>query len=324
MSLFAKPEVTILKESSDAKDYLAKLEELQTTVQKSSQLYKKIDKEISIVKAGIIGEENILFELKNSGMDLVVLHDLCLVDPDGNSAQIDFLVITPYVRVFIECKNLFGDIEINNKGEFIRTIEYGNKKNKEGLYSPITQNERHMLVFKNCISKDKNFILRAGIDKLFDHWNRSLVVLANPKTLLNDKYAPKAIKSKVIRADQLIKTLKTLKSSDKYSKKEMLNDGNNILSMNQEDRKDYLEKFMKLKEELDAETKTDSSLTAPSPTSAPTPVEEVKPEEKLCPRCGSKMVLRTAKKGNYQGNQFWGCSRYPKCRYMENLIPDHD
>lgn len=324
MSLFAKPEVTILKESSDAKDYLAKLEELQTTIQKGSPLYKKIDKEISIVKAGIIGEDNILFELKNSGMDLVVLHDLCLVDPDGNSAQIDFLVITPYVRVFIECKNLFGDIEINNKGEFIRTIEYGNKKNKEGLYSPITQNERHMLVFKNCISKDKNFILRAGIDKLFDHWNRSLVVLANPKTLLNDKNAPKDIKSKVIRADQLIKILKTLKSSDKYSKKEMLNDGNNILSMNQEDRKDYLEKFMKLKEELDAETKTDSSLTAPSPTSAPTPVEEVKPEEKLCPRCGSKMVLRTAKKGNYQGNQFWGCSRFPKCRYMENLIPDHD
>ncbi|WP_091208036.1 topoisomerase DNA-binding C4 zinc finger domain-containing protein [Oribacterium sp. WCC10] len=36
------------------------------------------------------------------------------------------------------------------------------------------------------------------------------------------------------------------------------------------------------------------------------------------------MVLRTAKKGNYQGNQFLGCSRYPKCRYIENLIPDHD
>lgn len=306
------------------KDYLAKLEELQTTVQKSSPLYKKIDKEISIVKAGIIGEENILFELKNSGMDLVVLHDLCLVDPDGNSAQIDFLVLTPYVRVFIECKNLFGDIEINNKGEFIRTIEYGNKKNKEGLYSPITQNERHMLVFKNCITKDKNIIMRTGIEKLFDHWNRSLVVLANPKTILNDQYAPKDVKSKVIRADQLIKTLKSLKAADKFSKKELIEDGNNILSMNHGDRKDYLKKFMKLKEELDAQTNTDSSLAASSPSPGPAPVEELKPEEKLCPKCGSKLVLRTAKKGNYQGNQFWGCSRYPKCRYMENLIPDHD
>ena len=37
---------------------------------------KKIAKEIAVVKAGIIGEDNILFELKNSGMDMVVLHDL--------------------------------------------------------------------------------------------------------------------------------------------------------------------------------------------------------------------------------------------------------
>ncbi|MBP3803701.1 MAG: NERD domain-containing protein [Oribacterium sp.] len=327
MSLFSRPEVTILKESSDAKEYLSKLEKLQVTVQKGSPLYKKIDKEISIVKAGIIGEENILFELKNSGMDLVVLHDICLVDQDGISAQIDFLVITPYVRVFIECKNLFGDIEINNKGEFIRTIEYGSKKYKEGLYSPITQNERHMLVFKNCITQNKNIVFRVGIEKMFDHWNRSLVVLANPKTILNDKYAPKDIKSKVIRTDQLIKTLKNITASAKSSKKEIINDGNNILSMNNEDRKDYLDKFLKLKEEMDAELQPIPAASAPSAESVPVPTPapiEVSPAEKLCPRCGSKMVLRTAKKAQYKGNQFWGCSQYPKCRYMENLVPDHD
>jgi hypothetical protein len=33
-----------------------------------------------------------------------------------------------------------------------------------------------------------------------------------------------------------------------------------------------------------------------------------------CPGCNSHMVLRTAKKGKYRGRQFWGCSRYPKCR----------
>jgi len=321
MSLFAKPEVTILKESSDAKEYLSKLEELQRSIKKGSQLYKKLDKEISIVKAGIIGEEAILFELKNSGMDLVVLHDICLVDQDGNSAQIDFLVITPYVRVFIECKNLFGDIEINNKGEFIRTIEYGNKKYKEGIYSPITQNERHMLVYKNCVTQDKNVILRLGIEKWFDEWVKSLVVLANPKTILNDKFAPKDIKSKVIRADQLINTLKSLKSSDKSSRKDMLDMGNKALARNHEDRKDYLEKFLELKKEMEAEEEANKSDQFPTETSSPTTVQE---EEKLCPKCGSKLVLRTAKKGNYQGNQFWGCSRYPKCRYMENLIPDHD
>ena len=35
---------------------------------------------------------------------------------------------------------------------------------------------------------------------------------------------------------------------------------------------------------------------------------------KLCPGCGSPMVLRTARRGRNQGKQFWGCTRYPKCR----------
>ncbi len=332
MSLFTKPEVTILKESSAAKDYLNKLETLQATVKKGSQLYKKIDKEISIVKAGIIGEENILFELKNSGMDLIVLHDLCLVDPDGNSAQIDFLVITPYVNVFIECKNLIGDIEINYKGEFIRTIEYGGKKYKEGIYSPITQNERHMLVYKNCKLVNKNVFMRLGIEHWFSNFHKSLVVLANPKTIVNDKFAPKNVRSKVIRADQLIAALKALQKGDKSSRKELLDIANRALALNHEDRKDYLEKFLELKKLSESESTDNETPVAPlletshDSATPPTPVEE-KPtnsEEKLCPRCGSKLVLRTAKKGNYQGNQFWGCSRYPKCRYMENLIPDHD
>jgi hypothetical protein len=34
----------------------------------------------------------------------------------------------------------------------------------------------------------------------------------------------------------------------------------------------------------------------------------------LCPKCGRKMVLRTAKQGNNIGEKFWGCSDYPNCR----------
>jgi restriction system protein len=36
---------------------------------------------------------------------------------------------------------------------------------------------------------------------------------------------------------------------------------------------------------------------------------------KLCPRCKSEMVLRTAKKGAGAGGQFWGCSAYPRCQF---------
>jgi len=36
--------------------------------------------------------------------------------------------------------------------------------------------------------------------------------------------------------------------------------------------------------------------------------------EKQCPKCGSRMVLRTAAKGREPGKEFWGCSTFPRCR----------
>ena len=41
--------------------------------------------------------------------------------------------------------------------------------------------------------------------------------------------------------------------------------------------------------------------------------------ERKCPKCGSSMVLRTAKRGANAGKQFWGCSAYPRCRVMQNI-----
>jgi restriction system protein len=43
-----------------------------------------------------------------------------------------------------------------------------------------------------------------------------------------------------------------------------------------------------------------------------------KGEKMICPKCGSDMVLREAKRGKYAGRKFWGCSRYPKC---EGILP---
>ncbi|PJF41262.1 MAG: topoisomerase [Phototrophicales bacterium] len=37
-------------------------------------------------------------------------------------------------------------------------------------------------------------------------------------------------------------------------------------------------------------------------------------ENPSCPKCGSVMVLRIARRGDYAGRRFWGCSNYPDCR----------
>lgn len=56
MGIFTKPEILILKETSDAKAYLEKLEKLLTETTDQS-IKSKIQKEIAIVKTGIAGEE---------------------------------------------------------------------------------------------------------------------------------------------------------------------------------------------------------------------------------------------------------------------------
>ena len=42
-----------------------------------------------------------------------------------------------------------------------------------------------------------------------------------------------------------------------------------------------------------------------------------------CPKCGSKMVLRKAKTGSNQGEQFWGCPNFPRCRSILKIEWTH-
>jgi restriction system protein len=38
-----------------------------------------------------------------------------------------------------------------------------------------------------------------------------------------------------------------------------------------------------------------------------------------CPSCGANMVLRTARRGQHAGSQFWGCATYPACDGKRSL-----
>lgn len=89
-------------------------------------------------------------------------------------------------------------------------------------------------------------------EKFFDDNYKSIVVLANPKTLLNYKYAKKEVRDKVIRADQLIDFIKKTNSK---SSSAALDDSNlkkiaeRILSYHKSDKMGYLKKYQGLLEE---------------------------------------------------------------------------
>ena len=44
-----------------------------------------------------------------------------------------------------------------------------------------------------------------------------------------------------------------------------------------------------------------------------------KSDTKSCSRCNAEMVLRKATKGKNAGNEFWGCSAFPKCRNVVEI-----
>jgi ssDNA-binding Zn-finger/Zn-ribbon topoisomerase 1 len=70
-----------------------------------------------------------------------------------------------------------------------------------------------------------------------------------------------------------------------------------------------------------AETESDISTNAETESVASNDENKVvKTEEKfICPRCGNLLVLRTAKRGENVGEKFYGCSSYPKCRYIRKI-----
>lgn len=54
--------------------------------------------------------------------------------------------------------------------------------------------------------------------------------------------------------------------------------------------------------------------TSSSLTPTPAQQDDEKPKPPLCTRCWSPTVRRQFKSGPKQGQHFWGCSRFPKCR----------
>lgn len=328
MGLFhTMKEPIFLKESSSADRQLEALTILRQ--QASPPLQKRIEQEIKLVQAGIFGENQIMFELKNSHMPMAVLHDLYF-EKDGLTAQIDFFIFTRGRNFILECKNLIGNISIDHGGNFKRLLEYGRYQREEGLYSPITQNQRHLELVKQILLGTKgNIFTRSMLEKHFPETYRSVVVLANPKTVLDARYAKKEVKEQVIRADQLIAYIKRVngeQGTEFVSERQMMHGAQFFLEKSTDNPTDYLEKY---RTQWAMEGELAGAEPGPPPMLGEKPGPDTPPQphragaggvgQILCPRCGAPMVKRTATKGPNAGKGFYGCSNFPRCRGTMNM-----
>ncbi len=215
MELFNKFKKTIFyKENNDLERQLEELKRIRSQLEDTTE----IDQDIKLLEYGIFGEKQIHFELDNANIGMYVLHDITF-ENNGNKAQIDYLILTKGYFYLVECKNLLGNITVDSNGQFYREYEYKGKMIKEAIYSPYTQAMRHHDMMKKVWSanhsKLDNFLFGGFEGKDFF---KPLVVLANPKSILNTKDAPQDIKDDIIRVDQLINYIKKdIKSIDKMN-----------------------------------------------------------------------------------------------------------
>ena len=219
----------VLKEDSNAEEQLRQMEYYLLVAPEATK--QVIERDKQFVKYGIAGENAIMYELKNSHIPMYIIHDLYL-EYNGCTAQIDFLIITRKVTILIESKNLYGNIFVDSNGNFIRRTGNGKTFRQEGMYSPITQNERHLALIKEMRKGTKNFLTRGLFENNFDNNYRSLIVMANTKSIIDYRYAPKDIKDKIVRADGLVRKINEICSD------------NNISEMSDKQMKELADFFM--------------------------------------------------------------------------------
>lgn len=190
------------KENSDLQDKYNALKRLNEEYPKNEELQS----ELLIVKKGLEGENEILYQLKKAHIGMYVLRDI-KVKYEDLTAQIDYVVITPVFTYYIECKNLIGNITVTDKGDFIREFTLNGKRIKKGMYSPLRQVEAQREVIRKIWESNTSSFIKFFASKNFEYYRRVLVVAANQDTILNTNKAPKEFKYKILRADSLVRKI---------------------------------------------------------------------------------------------------------------------
>ncbi|MBE1446070.1 HRDC domain-containing protein [Paenibacillus sp. OAS669] len=203
-----------------------------------------IERDIKFLKYGLDGENNVYFELKNSFLPILCLHDI-RIEYEDYVAQLDFVIISNKFTCILETKKLSGNISIDQDGNFVRTMKnrYG-KEYKEGIYSPITQNKRHVDILKHVFSKEL---------KINNMPILSLVVMANPKTIIKKYKCPAEIENTFIKYDQIKVTLEKYQNdkANQYdlAEKDMLEIANLLVRLNTPIDMDFEAKYQISSEE---------------------------------------------------------------------------
>ena len=224
-----------------------------------------------------------------------VINNVTIPDGQGGTTQIDHVVVSQYGLFVVETKHYKGWIFGGERDRQWTQKIHGNHSQK--FQNPLRQNYKHTECLRELLG-------------LTEEQVKSVVVFTGEATLKTREKLPEW----VANPGGGIAYIK--RQSDPVF------NGETVKAIEQTIREERLTPNWKTSREHVAYVKNSHAAPAKAEQSAP-PAEEHQPlpaeSAKLCPTCGAEMILRTAKRGTNAGNQFWGCSKYPKCRCIVNL-----
>lgn len=292
-------------DSQDQIDYLSDLLERDFPDKKK----RLIERELKCLYSGKKGEDSsayyLDFDFKNT-KNWVVIHDLRL-EYDGDVAQIDHLIIGRMMDVYVlESKNFNYGVSISDEGDF----SYFYKNRPFAIPSPIAQNERHIRFLDRFLTENELLPKRLGITIKPKYRN---IILVSPSSRLTKPKKGLYDCSSVMKGDKFLERFKKDLSAD--SAVESVIGISKVIS--KDNLKLFAEKLALHHQPITINYKAKFGLNEPvsgEETSIKEPKVQYDVNAPNCPKCKKTMIKRSAKKGKNIGNEFWGCSDFPKCR----------
>lgn len=236
--------------------------------------------------------------IKLFGRSGKVLRNVYVPKENGETSEIDLVFITQKGIFVIESKNysgwIFGDEESVNWTVMLPS------KVKNCFYNPIMQNKTHIKWLQKYLGDSI---------PLFS------VIVFSVRCELK-KVSVQSDNIYVIKRDELYATVRKIwdNSEDRLTESEVHSVYGRIRTLTHVDmavKEAHIENINKKfkKSENEISKKVHNGMNTMD-------VEEDNFE--VCPWCGGKLLLRAAKKGVHAGSSFYGCSNYPKCKYVRN------
>lgn len=258
--------------------------------------------------AGAKAEVQMAFYLRRAfydDPDIYVLNDVRFEDDTGDATQVDHLVVHKYGFTIVESKSVTSGIKVNKQHEWIR---FWNKR-PQGMPSPVQQAKRQIEFLKRALNSNAEELtgkLMGLLQKRFGNYAWDIIVaISDSGTITREVEVPELCKADQV-TERIRERFKELKRASSILNLRL----DAPIDMDSATLGQVIQFF--LAHHYPRENSPHREATPPPP---PSPKVEQGDKIKNCPKCGSLLVKRTAKKGQHANTQFWGCSAFPKCRY---------